>query len=72
MQGDRCGDNSCELLGRGLVTGSPGHMGDDGGEVGGAVELHSAQALVVGLQDAVDAAARGVVLVAVLGAEDGG
>lgn len=44
-------------------------MGDHGGEVGGAVELHRAQAVVVGFQDAIDAAARGVLLVAVLGAQ---
>lgn len=57
---------------RGLVTRhKPGHVGDHGGEVGGAIELHGAQAVVVGLQDAIDAAARGVLLVAVLGAEDG-
>lgn len=65
-------ETACEMLGWGLGIGSPGHMGDDGGEVGGAVELHGAQALVVGLQDAVDAAARGIVLVAILGAERGG
>lgn len=50
---------------------SPGHVGDHRGKVGGAVELHRAQAVVVRLQDALDAAARGVLLVAVLGAEDG-
>lgn len=54
-----------------MIQCSPGHVGDHGGEVGGAVELHSAQALVVGLQDAIDATARGVLLVAVLGTEDG-
>lgn len=36
---------------------SPGHVGDHRGEVGGAVELHSAQAVVIGLQDAIDATA---------------
>lgn len=46
---------------------SPGHVGDHGGEVGGAVQLHRAQAAVVGLQDAIDAAARGILLVAILG-----
>ena len=50
----------------------PGYVGDHGGEVGGAVELHGAQAVVVGLQDAVNATARGVLLVAVLGAQGGG
>ena len=44
-------------------------MGDHGGEVGGAVELHRAQAVVVGLQDAIDATARGVLLVAILRAQ---
>lgn len=48
---------------------SPGHVGDHRGKVGGTVELHSAQAAVVGLQDAVDATAGGVLLVAVLGAQ---
>lgn len=36
---------------------SPGHVGDHRGEVGGAVELHGAQAAVVSLQDAIDATA---------------
>lgn len=43
-------------------------MGDHGSKVGGAIELHGAQAVVVGLQDAIDATAGGVLLVAILGA----
>ena len=63
----------CERQG-GLSSdpGSPGHVRDHGGEVGGAVELHRAQAVVVGLQDAIDATTRGVLLVAVLGAQGPG
>lgn len=63
----------CERQG-GLSSdpGSPGHVRDHGGEVGGAVELHRAQAVVVGLQDAIDATTRGVLLVAVLGAQGAG
>lgn len=33
----------------------PGHVVDDGGEVGGSIELHRLQTLVVGLHDAVNA-----------------
>lgn len=50
-----------------LYPGLPGYVGNDRGEVCGAVKLHSAQAAVVGLQDAIDATAGGVLLVAVLG-----
>lgn len=49
------------------APGSPGYVGDYRGEVCGAIELHRAQAAVVCLQDAVDATARGVLLVAILG-----
>lgn len=52
---------------RSAAPGSPGYMGDYRGEVCGAVELHRAQAAVVRLQDAVNATARGVLLVAILG-----
>ena len=45
---------------------SPGHLVDDGGEVGGSVQLDAAQALEVGLQHALDGNAVGVVCVGVL------
>lgn len=45
---------------------SPSHLVDDGGKVGGTVELDSAQALEVGLQHTLDAGAAGVVHVVVL------
>lgn len=44
----------------------PGHVVDDGGEVGGAVETHRLETLVVGLHHALDAAAVRVLWVAVL------
>lgn len=50
---------------------SPSHLVDDGGEVGGTVELDSAQALEVGLQHALDAGAAGIVHIVVLGDRDG-
>ena len=45
---------------------SPGYVVDDGGEVGGAVELHRLQALVVGLHHALDPRAVRVLRVTVL------
>lgn len=45
---------------------SPSHLVDDGGEVGGAVELDGPQALEVGLQHALDGRAVRVLRVGVL------
>lgn len=44
-------------------------MINDRGEVGGSVELHRLQALVVGFQNALDAVAVRVIHIAVLGGE---
>lgn len=45
----------------------PGHVINDGREVGGSIELHCLQALVVSFQNPLDAVAVRVVCVAVLG-----
>ena len=50
---------------------SPGHLVDDGGEVGGSVELDTAQALEVGLQHTLDGHAVGVIHVGVLHQTEG-
>lgn len=47
--------------------GVPGHVIDDRREVGGSVELHRLQALVVSFQNPLNTVAVGVVDVAVLG-----
>lgn len=44
----------------------PGHVVDDRGEVGGAVQAHRLETLVVGLHHALDATAVRVLWVAVL------
>jgi hypothetical protein len=46
-------------------------VSDNRSKVSGAVKLHGAQAAVVGLQDAIDATAGGVLLVAILGQREG-
>ena len=42
-----------------------GHVVDDGGNVGGAIELHVLQGLVVGLHHTIDACTVGVLPVAI-------
>ena len=54
------------LAAPGLVVDLPGHMVDDGGEVGGPVETHRLETLVIGLHHALDAAAVRVLWVPVL------
>lgn len=55
---------------RGGGTPLPGDMVDHGGKVGGSVELDAAQAAVIRLQDALDAAARRVGRVTILQDEE--
>ena len=49
----------CSLLGK------PGHVVDDGGDVGGSIELDGLQGLVVGLDHSLDPSTVGVVPLAV-------
>lgn len=44
----------------------PGHVVNDGGEVGGSVQTHRLETLVIGLHYPLDPAAVGVLRVAVL------